>query len=492
MHFRSILVAFLAMSLVVTPFAWADETSDAIRQLNERSGAGLSHEDNAFVALLPLLEPHIEGQSAGHTAACREALGLPASDGSGASAVSLVWFPEWAEANAVDDETARSAEETMLAGPWKAQASPEVDRWLDAQAEALAAFASAVRRPGYFAPLTRASPEDTLVEVLLPHLGTLRMHARAVQASANRAIGTGDTAAVLRHVETLRRLADHLRHEPTQISNLVAISIDRIAADVARDWIEAEPLGSADAVGLGALMPDRPNGLRIADTVDRAERAFLVDFLRWSQRDMSQLPEDHYVVQDYPALARAIRRPEFDAAQAATQLNALTDRVVSAMRLEPYAEAAKATEAIETELETWNPPAWWAAIEQGEPVEASSLPASTNYTDVVVEAMVRQFFPAFTAAVRTEAQADIRRTLIRIAAGLEVYRAEHGRYPDNLSDSPRDLTGTIPPDLDGQPLRYEVRNEGSGYTLRSIGHHGDPDLTLPEATANMLTIKVDR
>lgn len=120
MHFRSILVAFLAMSLVVTPFAWADETSDAIRQLNERSGAGLSHEDNAFVALLPLLEPHIEGQSAGHTAACREALGLPASDGSGASAVSLVWFPEWAEANAVDDETARSAEETMLAGPWKA------------------------------------------------------------------------------------------------------------------------------------------------------------------------------------------------------------------------------------------------------------------------------------------------------------------------------------------------------------------------------------
>lgn len=67
----------------------------------------------------------------------------------------------------------------------------------------------------------------------LPHLGKLRLAARALRMDARRAAMRGDAARAVEDLLAIRRMARHLASEPIAISKLVTIAIDSLALDEA-------------------------------------------------------------------------------------------------------------------------------------------------------------------------------------------------------------------------------------------------------------------
>lgn len=61
----------------------------------------------------------------------------------------------------------------------------------------------------------------------------------------------------------------------------------------------------------------------------------------------------------------------------------------------------------------------------------------------------------------------IRLTLLTLT--LERYRLEAGRYPGSVQDLVPEFTRSIPPDIDGQPLRLSTSPDGGKAVVYSIG-----------------------
>jgi len=67
------------------------------------------------------------------------------------------------------------------------------------------------------------------------------------------------------------------------------------------------------------------------------------------------------------------------------------------------------------------------------------------------------------------AKAEAQRQLIITAIALERYREKHGSYPDNLAAlTPEFLKTPLPDFMDGQPLRYQLADDGH-FLLYSVG-----------------------
>ncbi|MEM8781641.1 MAG: hypothetical protein AAGE65_02200 [Planctomycetota bacterium] len=504
------LIALLVFGVYAAPARAQDAAAppadlpDYVELINAQARGDLSNDDNAFVALLPLFG-FGEDIDANHLAGLERELGVdPAAPGG----PTLPAFSVWAETQVDDSDQRNAIEEIILDGPWSPADQPLAQAWLESQAEGFAALEAALAKPGYFAPLVRHDQVEPLMNVLLPHLGSARRLARSLLIRAHRDIAVGDVDAALDGIEQLRRFADHTRHEPLLISNLVATSIDALATGAARDLLEAHPLDADRAERLAGLMPIRARGLRVADTIDRGERAFALDTVDWGTRRRlakKQAPIDDWIMTELGPLHRLTASPVFDRERAKARFNALYDELVDALAQPTYAQSVAAARPIERRLENHNPPAWLSPFiaiaaageavqhRQGEPADPNAdLPARDAFTDAMVDHMTTLIVPALGAAGRTEAQIDTRRTLTRLAAALEAHRHTNGRYPNRLDQLDANLVDPIPPDLDGQPLRYTPADDGTGYTLRSVGTTGEPDDEPSEAALELLTISIQR
>ncbi|MEM7578145.1 MAG: hypothetical protein AAF328_11810 [Planctomycetota bacterium] len=464
---------------------------DYVGWLNERIGADVAAEDNAFVALLPLLRPaDQEAYEPAWLAGVETVLGVDVDPDAGPA---IVWVTEWpGVCETFPDEEAQNAlEERLTDGPWSPADEPAAAAWLTSQAEGFAALEAAIARPAYFAPLVRERMSDSMASVLLPHLGDARRQARLLWIRANRDLAMGDTEGVLRNLVTMRALADHLRHEPILISNLVGASIDSITAHVAGDLVRGQPLTTEQATRLAWAMPAEIDGFRIADNVDLGERSFMLDAIDWMarrERDPDASPDASAQLDfgepDMAVLLRVTAGPGFDRPRAKARSNALFDRWVEAMREPAYAEAAEAVAAVEAELEAISPPAWLTALlavgTVGElAADAPEMPAREALTDAVTDQLLAQFAPSMNAAFRTERARDMKFMLARLTAALEHTRAKQGQYPATLAALHETLDQPPFGPVTTELFAYRLDDDGRGYRLETLGL-GEPGDTEPE------------
>jgi hypothetical protein len=84
------------------------------------------------------------------------------------------------------------------------------------------------------------------------------------------------------------------------------------------------------------------------------------------------------------------------------------------------------------------------------------------------------FLPALQAASDVEDRANAQLQLLRLAAALAVFRAEHGAYPEKLDELVPGVLQELPVDLyTAKPFVYQRMN--GGYLLYSLGANGDDD-----------------
>jgi hypothetical protein len=175
--------------------------------------------------------------------------------------------------------------------PWKLDDLPMLESWLEENGPALDLLGEAVRKPAFFMPLIRKSPEAPISESLVVgQIQRVRAFARSLTARANYRIGTGDIDGAIDDAVTLKRLGRHVQQQGTMVELLVGIAVESIA----------------DAIGIAGNRESQPTKKQLRRFVDElaavpppvemerkwlADRYYTLDSLQAMARDRELLAE---------------------------------------------------------------------------------------------------------------------------------------------------------------------------------------------------------
>ncbi|MEM9883606.1 MAG: hypothetical protein AAF800_11885 [Planctomycetota bacterium] len=474
---------------------------DYVAALNAAFGdADAEPRDNAFLGVLDHLET--ADWSEGHVPALYAALGAaPAAEDrprfrtfyDHANALGLPSAPpfDWDNAGPDDEPpppppgTADAMAERAAAAPWTDDDLPEVARWLDSIRAPLDAIVEATRRTAYFAPLVRPHPEAVVIEVLLPHLGTHRDIARSLDMRVRRHLGRDDLDAAIADWAAMKRLSRLQQREPILISNLVGLSIQSLSHDAFTVIVSQPGLTAAHVAEMREVLDDLPEGVGMAEVMQRAERVASLDLMTQASRgrvrvlDMFRMmqslsrheePTAFFVNDPGPdPITGLISDPDFKLNRALRRINTAWDRWFGDLPAD-YAEFAARQEHAEAAIDRLrersrqNISGLIAIGHTGIPDGADPGPIA----DATADLLLGLFCPSLIAAVRTERQSQAQAALEPVALALAAYRIDHGRYPPLLQSLTPAYLHAVPADpLGKNSLRYQRRD--GGYLLYSVG-----------------------
>ncbi len=278
----------------------------------------------------------------------------------------------------------------------------------------------------------------------------------------------GDDAEAVERIRDVLHLARSLRSDPVMISQLVATSLDAMAAETAmivapglrfKPGAATRPATPAQVRTLIAELLDEQAAWRGFESCLPTERLALADYLSTRARGT-------WIIAPLEAMEQVRANRYLEIAIEAGRLRtepAVKDRLARGRTEEPANNALAAYFGTKGK---WNIPRYsrWFLVWPGE--------LSRNFE------------------IHFRGIADRRAAAVSLAAQL--YRADHGAWPKNLNDLTPDDLPAIPADPfhnDGQPLGYVILNgaPASGADRPLVYYDAGPDhptMILPEPMYN--------
>jgi hypothetical protein len=278
---------------------------------------------------------------------------------------------------------------------------------------------------------------------LLPHLTKLRSASRVLSAEAVMRAKAGDAKGALDDARLMLRLRRLVDREPILISQLVAYSMDAMAASTLHGVLDACPADVTAARAIVAELEGReernsPVRAMLGETAtgiyvfDHGGPEMLAQPARGAQRGpggwvwkavgtlLWNMPADKY---QYLSTMREMRR----------------------LARMPVPERMR------------KPPA--------PPSTRGGRPRAT---------LTQMLVPPLLRSLTQQASADCKVALVRAALGVEMYRAEKGEFPETLSAVVPQYLEAVPADpYDGKAIRYSAAD--GGFVVYSIGEDGSDD-----------------
>jgi len=305
-------------------------------------------------------------------------------------------------------------------------------------------------------------PED---QVLLfrdtKHLHSSQQLAVATAASAKLALDAGDEAVFVQRLEQLLALGRLTSHEPSLMGWLTGTACTGLALQQARFALLEDDLTPASSDRLLTVIErNRPAPIRHALC---AERLAALDVIArtYTLEDNGDGRLDMQKLRSLPLGTSPIGPP-----QGAGGGNSSAPLAVAAGRVEmiakvdeyflPVIEAAQRSRYERDDL---------TAHEQS---VTDSLNWRHTFLPIILPGLVRPLGRSDLLAM------EVAGTETMLA--LEVYRSEHGAYPEALAALLPDVLAELPPDpYSGKPLGYRLLDDdayGRGYLLYSVGADG--------------------
>jgi hypothetical protein len=336
---------------------------------------------------------------------------------------------------------------------WPVVIPPGVRHWVDANEKPLVQFVEASKRPRFFIPYLGGFRPETLFMVLLPHLNPIRNMSRAILTRAIIRLQSGDGPGYIEDALAAHRVARLIARPPTLVEALVGYETERRACRVDRLAAASGVLAAQQCRQLASELASLPKLSAPSDHIDIGERYICLDFVQAMA---------HEGILDRGRLLSTALRPA-DASGSPLSLiglvpvpfeqsmvveNHLLDAIVTAMNAPIYAQR----------LDEMN----WFYDNFTKGKSNSPLVVLTPYWAADI------FLPNLIRAMQTADKSEMQNRLARVALALAAYKADHGSYPQTLSDLVPTEIAAIPDDIfSDQPLIYAPAP--GGYTLYSVG-----------------------
>ncbi len=352
--------------------------------------------------------------------------------------------------------------------PWRSEQLPALQNWIQSNQQQLDLLVAAAEKPKFWSPSPSLLDDnyEGLIAVLLPAVQTMRTAARVLNLRAMWHLGEGRPEAAWSDLWACFQLARFTREGPTLIEQLVAIAINGVACHQTVTLLGSNSLDANLAREILRELTELGPPSEVVRSLDTGERILFADTVLGlaTQRDtltsltggggpgFDPLPfmriKWNYVLREG---------------------NQWYDRLVAAARLPTRAERRSAFVDYEIALQK-------ASSTQRNPYRLiGGIVSSQARSEIFADIMATLLLPALQAAYEAEERGLVVWQLTQVAAALAVYRAEHGEYPEELSELVPDILHEMPMDLySEEPFRYERKPDG-GYLLYSVFKSGKDD-----------------
>lgn len=328
-------------------------------------------------------------------------------------------------------------------------AATEVLRILEQYRPVMDELQTASQRPYARFNVHYSDKDQNPVEILLPHLGFVKVSARIfhLRASAELALGRTDQACA--DVKTALYLAGSIKGEPFLVSELVRIAILQLTLQrpvwdglAGHQWSDAQLAEFQQRLGGIDLLAEYGHAIR----GERGLEIDGLDYMRTHRKELNNLDGNTTLIswlvpggffyQNELVMSRMhqeINLPEVDAAKHRVYVNL---------------PSGSEDDLMNKELSAGFPP----------------------YT-----MFVRILFPALAKARMKSAYAQTLVDEAMVACALERYRLAHGEFPQSLDALTPQFIQKIPNDIfTGGPLKYQRAGDGR-FMLYSVGWNGTDD-----------------
>jgi hypothetical protein len=363
--------------------------------------------------------------------------------------------------------------------PWNQETLPKVAAWLEANEEPLKLIVEASQRPRRYDPLMAQGDPPHIVAVALPIVQRHRLPICALAARAMLKLGAGKTAEAWQDLLVCHRLARLTAQGPTIIDLLMAQAMEGITFFAEKALLGRGDLGAPAARQMLDELQHLPPMPRMADVIDAGERyAFLDTVQSTAEHGLGQLDRiidgpSEAASDDVPlskTLLTAAGSVMIDWNTILAMGNAWYDRAATATRCATWPERLAAWKEISVELDRLSDnardPRSLALSVLGGPGRAVS--------ERLGQILILLNLPCLEVVFQIEARGDQNLELIRFQLLLAAYRADHDKYPAQLSDLTPDYLAEVPLDpFTAKPLIYRLQPKG--YVLYSVGVNGKDD-----------------
>jgi hypothetical protein len=381
----------------------------------------------------------------------------------GADAAGAESFAGQTDAYAADPDTV--IDQTM-SRPWTSDQIPPLGKWVAVNEGPLDMIVEASRRARYYQPSPTLINDrrDLLVEVLLPHVQSVRSAGRALSARAMWHVGEGRPMDAWQDLLALHRLARLVGQGRTLVEQLVAMALNGIACEGTLALLHHGEVTGEQARQVMRDLATLKDFSAVPDSLDRMERTMYLDAITRFSRGNIQKQQAESVAEQLAFLSYV----SVDWNIVLRKGNQYYDRCVAAARLSNRAAREQAFSQIEADLKR---------LEHDFRTPATLFSAAMSPSgrgDAVAAVMVSLFLPALDSAMGAQDRANTTLELTRLAAALAAYRAEQGEYPQQLGDLLPAVLEALPLDL-YTAKSFLYKRTDDGYLLYSVGANGADD-----------------
>jgi hypothetical protein len=355
--------------------------------------------------------------------------------------------------------------------PWSSQQLPPLAKWVVNNEKPLDLLLEASKRPRYYAPSPTLinNQRNLLIEMLLPLTQSVRESGRSLSARAMWHLGESRPDRAWQDLHAVHRLSRLFTQGTTLIDQLIALATSGLACDGTVTLLHHGQLSSELAEQIQRDLSALPSFNVMSRSLGKFERAAALDaFIRvgsgGSGEAFSAMTGGSN--DDYGATALNVVSVDWNLVLRET--NGWYDRLTAAAEISNYAERQAALEQIDTDIRQ-------LFTQSREPTNVlAGLVSRQQRSKLVSAIMLSLFLPALEAATEAQDRENADLELVRVAAALAVYRAEHGAYPETLDELVPGVLAALPADFyNNKP--YVYLREGEGYLLYSQGKNGTDD-----------------
>jgi len=453
-----------------------DGTINYVAYLNEKYSKGVTADNNAGVAILRILGPNlIDEPIRGKTYALLQMNMLPDTGDY------FLTYRDYVEKTVPepDQKGAIDQHEPATRYLWSAKMYPVVAQWLSTQEDHLAALCEASKLPRYYIPLVCPGQTPCVLGAVLPRLSLCLDAAKALVARALLRANAGDLEGARADLAATRRLARLFSQDPVVLGWLVGMSAASLAAKATERLVITGNLPPRQLKAMLEELNATPPLPDIRETISK-ERFCGLDAIMIAARGSVHSLRELVVManpgrpqkQDALLLSLQKERPDWD--ETLRTYNRWFDDLAEPIQGNRTTKQERSWEAANNDYANLRAKLRELGSEEGwlkdvlrtrKETPAQRRKRIGKETGDLLSAI---FMPRLARAITLHKQAITEVELARTATALAVYKADTGKFPDNLAALAPKYVKTVPVDVfGGRPLVYKTR--GKGYLLYSIG-----------------------
>ena len=366
-----------------------------------------------------------------------------------------------------------------MEGPWSRKDFPLAAAFLDRNSRPLQVLTDGLRRPRFYAPVVLASANLSLMTTT----GAARSAGKQFRARAMLRLNDGDLAGAWNDVLAAYRLARLSTQGPFIVDQLIAFTLEGIAAFAAIAVSMNEGVSAAMARACQDDLRSLPTPPSFRTVMNEGERLFQLNAVAdtaISGPNPYSKPEgmDQFAWELLESLDPDRKRreeawerldtAEVDWSEVLRQFNLWHDQLVAALDRAEWTERVREITSLQ-ELAIAQVRQAIDLILSTEPSQIKEMSPQTR--DQCVTRLLAG--PGLGGGVNHsfvifEQRRQVYVDLVNLAFALAGYRHDHGRYPKRLSRLCPEYIDQVPADaFSGGKLHY--KSDGDGYLLYSVG-----------------------